>query len=209
MLHGGICFITDRRFQKDTPLSDIVRMVLDAGIRWVQYREKELPRREIYFTAEMLRKITDEYEATFIVNDHPDIALSVDADGVHLGQDDLPLHYARRLMNDKIVGISTHDLAQAIEAEKGGADYIGFGPIYATTTKENPDPPRGTALLREVSQRVNIPVVAIGGITLSTLPEVLSAGASSVAVASGILKSDQIPSMAGEFVRIVKEHFQS
>lgn len=201
-LYGGICFITDRRFQRAS-LSDTVRMVLDAGVRWIQYREKELSRREIYRNAELLRKITTEYDATFIVNDHADIALAVDADGVHLGQDDLPLEHARKIMKDKIIGISTHDLGQAEEAEKGGADYIGFGPIFATTTKEKADPPRGTEMLQEICKAIKIPVVAIGGINVGNLSEVLHAGAAAVAVASGILRADDVPARVREFVKIL------
>jgi thiamine-phosphate pyrophosphorylase len=204
MLHGGICFITDRRFQ-ELSLEETVRIVLDAGIRWIQYREKYLPRREIFREAEKLKRLAESYDAFLIINDHADIALAVDAGGVHLGQDDLPLEDARQLMGERTIGISTHDLNQALEAERGGADYIGFGPIFSTTTKENPDPPRGPALLSRVSGTVKIPVVAIGGITLDNLRTVLDHGASAVAVASGILRSGDIYAASREFVRIIRE----
>jgi thiamine-phosphate pyrophosphorylase len=205
MLWGGICFITERRLSSRS-VEDTVKIVLDAGVKWVQYREKELTRREIYFTAERLRRITQEYGAVFIVNDHADIALSVDADGVHLGQDDLPLKEARKIMKDKIVGISTHDLERAKEADSGGADYIGFGPVFSTTTKEAAGTPRRPETLKEVTEAVDIPVVAIGGIKLENLKEVIEAGAEAVAVASGILTSDDIYRTASEFVKIINKY---
>jgi len=201
LYYGGICFITDRGLSS-LSVEEIVRMVLDAGVRWIQYREKELSRREIYFQAERLRKITAEYRAAFTINDHADIALAVGADGLHLGQDDLPLKEARMIMGLKTIGISTHDLGQAKAAEAGGADYIGYGPIYATTTKEKAESPRGLEGLREVSGAIEIPVVAIGGIKLENIRDVLGAGADAVAVASGILCADDINCKAGEFVKI-------
>src|SRR5512137_1497181 len=133
LYHGGICFITDQTYS-DLPVYDMTKLVLDAGIGLIQYRAKDLTRRDIYSEAGRLRELTRQYNAALIINDHPDIALATDADGVHLGQDDLPLPEARKLMGRKIIGISTHDLEQAKEAEAGGADYIGFGPIFFTST---------------------------------------------------------------------------
>ncbi len=203
MLFGGICFITERTI---SPLSveEQVKMVLDAGIGWIQYREKELSRRDIFFQAERLKRLAEGYNAIFIVNDHPDIALAVDSDGVHLGQDDFPLKEAKKIMGTKIVGISTHDLRQARDAELDGAGYIGFGPMFQTSTKDAGSP-KGLEYLGEVAESVNIPVVAIGGINLDNLRDVLRAGASAVAVASGILKGDDIYRKAKEFVRIINE----
>ncbi len=204
MLYGGICFITDRKV-KDIPVEDMVKAVLDGGIRWIQLREKELPRREIFFQAEKLRRITRQYDAIFIVNDHPDIALAVEADGVHLGQDDFPPQVAGRFMKDAIIGHSTHSMKQALEAEKKQVDYIGFGPIFQTTTKADAEEPKGLSMLKEVANRVSIPVVAIGGIRLQSLEGIFSSGAQAVAVASDILRWDDISKRAGEFVRIIKE----
>ena len=195
---GGICFITDSLLSQ-VSVEDQVKMVLDAGITAVQYREKELSRRLIHREAERLRRITDRYEALLIVNDHADIALAVDANGVHLGQEDLPLAEARRIMGRKIVGISTHDEGQAIGAEKGGADYIGFGPVYRTHTKDAGDP-RGVRMLGEIRSRVSIPIVAIGGISVGDVDQVLSSGADAVAVASAILRSGDIYAAARRFV---------
>jgi len=205
-LYGkGICFITDRRYYSN--IEESVRKVLDGGVRWIQLREKVLPRREIYSLAERIRRITWQYEALFIVNDYPDIAVASDADGVHLGQDDLPIEYARKVVKDKIIGISTHTLEEANEAQAKGADYVGFGPIFSTTTKENALPARGLDQLRLVSHKLTIPIVAIGGIRLENLRDVFFNGASAVAVASGLLCDDP-KTMAERFVKIIKEELE-
>ncbi len=184
----GICFITDRKYT-DLPLYDMITAVLSAGVRCIQYREKDLSRREIYEHAAILRKLTTLFNATFIINDHADIALAVDADGVHLGQDDLPLKEARKIMGSKIVGISTHSLAQAREAEHEGADYIGFGPVFHTTTKDA-GAPKGFDNIRIIKENVGIPVMAIGGISLDNIASVINAVADAVAVATAICKGD-------------------
>jgi thiamine-phosphate pyrophosphorylase len=202
MLFGGICYITDRRLSS-LSTEDTVRKVLDSGISWIQYREKNLPRRDMYYQAEKLRKITGDYGATLIINDHADIALVVNADGVHLGQEDLPLKAAKQIMKGKVIGISTHDLNQAREALGGGADYIGYGPLFRTSTK-NAGTPKGLMNLREIVDAVNIPVVAIGGIKRADLEHVFHHGASAVAVSSGIEHSDDTSREAREFVTILE-----
>jgi thiamine-phosphate pyrophosphorylase len=203
MYKGGICFITDRTVSS-LSVEDQVKAVLDEGVQFIQYREKKHSRRDIFFVAERLRKITDDYNCIYIVNDHADIALAVDADGVHLGQDDLPLEFAKKIMGDKIIGISTHSLEEAMKATEGGADYIGFGPMYHTTTKDA-GAPKGPEMLREIRSNVRVPVVAIGGIKLENLEEVFSTGADAVAIASAILRSDNIATSAKAFVEAVRQ----
>jgi thiamine-phosphate pyrophosphorylase len=189
MYLGGLNFITDRR-ACGLSYGDMTQRALKAGVKWIQLRDKERSRREIYEEALSLRAITTEKDAVFVVNDHPDIALAVHADGVHLGQDDLPLKEARKLMGkSQIIGISTHTSAQAKDAERGGADYIGFGPVFFTETKEAGSP-TGIEILAEIKKLVDIPVVAIGGITPENLKAVLETGADAVAVASAILCGD-------------------
>jgi len=201
--HGGICFITDQTYS-DMPVYEMVKRVLDAGIGFIQYRAKDLTRREICFEAGRLRELTSQYNALLIINDHADIALAIDADGVHLGQDDLPLCEARRLMGRKIIGISTHDLDQAKGAEAGGADYIGFGPIFFTSTKDA-GAPKGVDILKAIKQNVNIPVVAIGGIGIETAAEVMRAGADAVAVATAICRGDMSRN-AKMFCEAIRKH---
>lgn len=143
-----------------------------------------------YKTAEALCPLVQKGGGIFVVNDRCDVAMAVGADGVHLGQEDLPLADARAILGpDKLVGISTHNLNQAIQAEAGGTAYIGFGPIFPTATKENPDPVVGVAGLREVRAKVRIPIVAIGGINAGNIAEVRSAGVDCVAVVSAVLSA--------------------
>ncbi len=201
MLYGGICFITESSLSA-LSVDETVRKVLDAGIRWIQYREKALCRRDMFLQAERLRRLTDEYRAVLIVNDHADIALAVGADGVHLGQDDLPLKAARKIIGKKIIGISTHNMNQALEAQRKGADYIGFGPVFQTSTKDA-GTPMGLNVLKDIVSSLDIPVVAIGGINLKNLRDVVRHGASAVAVASGILKSPDVCRTARDFVNII------
>ena len=187
MYFGGICFITDRN-SCDLGLVEMTSEVLKAGVKWVQYRDKESDRYCLFETATKLRVLTREAGAFFIMNDHPDIAAAVGADGVHLGQDDMPMQEARKVMGSgMVIGISTHTIDQAVAAERAGADYIGFGPVFNTSTKDAGEA-MGTDMLKRVRSSVSIPVVAIGGITAGELPDVVSAGAQAVAVASGILK---------------------
>ncbi len=168
----------------------IVRRAIDAGIRTIQLREKNLPKKEIYNMAISIRHITIAHKVLFIVNDYVDIALAVNADGVHLGQEDMPVEDARRIMGKgKLIGISTHRIDQAIKAQEGGADYIGFGPMFHTTTKDAGNP-KGIIALRKIRAHIGIPIVAIGGITWENVNEILNSGAEAVAVASGILTGD-------------------
>jgi thiamine-phosphate diphosphorylase len=169
---------------------EICRKALANGVKVIQIREKSMSKRELFKEAMYIRRLTQRHNAIFIINDYVDIAYLVDADGVHLGQDDLPLRETRRVIGkDRFIGISTHTLKQAIEAEKEGADYIGFGPLFYTDTKEAGQP-KGINSLKKVRRHVDIPVVAIGGITMRNFKEVLDAGADAVAMISGILKGD-------------------
>ncbi len=203
MYQHGICFITDRTHSV-VPFTDMVKRVLDAGITFIQYREKEKTRREIYQESAILRNLTRSYSAVFIINDHADIALAVEADGVHLGQDDLPLIVARKIMGRRIIGISTHSIEQARSAAAGGADYIGFGPIFHTSTKDA-GAPKGVDILKAIKQNCSIPVVAIGGISIDTAAAVMHAGADAVAVATAICKGD-IKKNAKRFCDIIQNN---
>ena len=166
---------------------DTAAAALEAGVRLIQYRNKGGSRNEIYKASCELACLVRKARGIFIVNDHADIAKAVDADGVHVGQDDLPIEYGRKIIGkDKLIGVSTHTLEQARTAEAAGADYIGFGPLFPTSTKDA-GPPRGTEKLRMVRKAIKLPVLAIGGITLDTLAEAMGAGADGVAVISAVL----------------------
>jgi len=199
---GGLCFITDRGIHSESIL-EITLEAIQCGIRWVQLRDKKCSRGELYKTAFALRSLTAENNVTLIINDHADVALSVNADGVHLGQDDLPLLEARKIMGDKIIGISTHSLQEALEAQRNGADYIGFGPIFHTETKDA-GKPKGIHGIKELKRLIRIPLVAIGGINHENLKKVFQGGADSVAVSSGIVKHPDLSGAATRYIRMIQ-----
>jgi len=154
-----------------------------------------------YTEALSLRRIAQELGVIFIVNDRCDLALAVDADGVHLGQGDLPLHLARKVMGpDKLIGISTHASEQVRAATAGGPDYLGFGPIFKPGSKADHDPVAGVAGLKAIRSLTPLPIFAIGGITLDHVEEVIKAGANGVAVISAILKAPDISQAVNDFV---------
>lgn len=168
---------------------ETAQRALTAGILWIQYREKYASRRSIYSTALRLRELTNKFSACLVINDYSDIAVAIEADGVHLGQEDFPLKEARKLLPNKIIGISTHNQEEAIEAEKGGADYIGFGPIFPTTTKDAGSP-KGTDAISRIKNAAKIPIIAIGGINAGNAASVFNSGAYGIAVSSGISQGD-------------------
>jgi thiamine-phosphate pyrophosphorylase len=191
LLPSPLYAILDTSFSKGRAPAALLREFLAGGVKLVQLRAKELSSGEFFALAKEARQLTRDAGVLFIVNDRADIAFAVGADGVHLGQDDLPLGAARKILGeDKVIGISTHDLAQAREAEAGGADYIGFGPIFGTATKETGYTARGLEMLREIKQAVKIPVVAIGGINESNVAEVWKAGADAAAIISDLMAAE-------------------
>lgn len=198
--------ITDMRLSGLAHAAQIARLC-DGGARFVQLREKHLAPREFYREAQAALAVARERGAQLIINDRADIALALQADGVHLGQDDLDPAAARRLLGENfIVGYSTHSIAQAIEAARLPVDYIAIGPIFATQTKENPDPIVGLEGLRQVRDSIkpSIPLVAIGGITETTARAALDAGADSVALISALLAApDLIARRTREFLEIL------
>ncbi|HTY44866.1 MAG TPA: thiamine phosphate synthase [Patescibacteria group bacterium] len=196
----GYYFITDARLSRAGNASD-VKNALAAGVRLVQYRDKEAGTRQLYEEALRLRSLCKK-GAVFLVNDRLDIALGVDADGVHLGSDDLPYRVARRLLGKKkIIGITVHTVREAQEAQRLGADYIGVSPVFKTGTKRDAGKPAGIRLIKEIKKRVSIPVIAIGGIRLSNARQVVEAGADGVCAISAVV--------AGPDVRGEIEKFQA
>jgi len=164
-----------------------------GGVRLLQLRVKQQPTRDFVALATEVQRICRRYQCTLIINDRVDIALAVEADGVHLGQEDLPLAAARKIVGrEKIIGVSTHTAQQALTAEQEGADYIGFGPLFGTTTKATGYTARGLEQLQEIRQQVRIPIVAIGGITAERAPAALQAGADAVALISDIVLAPDI-----------------
>ncbi|MBT3877782.1 MAG: thiamine phosphate synthase [Candidatus Scalindua sp.] len=173
-------------------VTETVRLVIDGGADAIQLREKTISDNEFTSLASEVRNITTKSGALLIINDRVHVAREINADGVHLGQHDMSALEARNIIgNEKIIGISTHSIIQARQAQKDGADYIAIGPIYPTRTKDY-EPSIGIEVLQKISEAIDIPFIAIGAITLENLDEVLNAGASRVAVCSAIIGSKDI-----------------
>lgn len=195
--------ILDPRFLKGRNLAEVARALVRGGATCLQLRDKEASSRELYEEARLLKASLRSLGIPFLVNDRLDIALTVDADGVHLGEEDIPIREARRLLGrDKILGASAASVETAVQAEKEGADYIGFGAVFPTGTKEDAQI-SGLALLSRVKQAVSIPVVAIGGIKRTNALEVLRAGADGLAVISDLLEAPDVEARAREFRALI------
>jgi thiamine-phosphate pyrophosphorylase len=185
---GGIYGLTAEKFSLGRSNPDVVRAMLDAGVRIVQYREKTKKMGAKYEECLQLRAMTREAGAAFIVNDDIDLALLVDADGVHVGQEDLPVAAVRALVGEgRAIGLSTHSPEQARAAVAAGADYIGVGPIFATQTKDDVCAPVGLSYLDFVVREIDLPFVAIGGIKEHNLAEVAGRGARCTALVTEIV----------------------
>jgi len=195
--------ILDPEQTKNRTVDLVMEQLLEGGAQLLQLRVKSLPARDFMELAREMRQRTLAAGCKLIVNDRIDIALAGDAEGVHLGQDDLPLVAGKKLMGNKIVGISTHDVAQAKEAERNGADYIGFGPIFGTTTKNTGLSARGIDMLKQIRAAVKIPIVAIGGINEHNVSQVWQAGAESAAIISDILGADDIAAKVKRILSLV------
>jgi len=169
---------------------ELARRLAEAGVRLIQYRNKKAAARELFERSREISELLRPYGVRFIVNDRPDVAYLANADGVHVGQEDLDVGQARGIIGrEKWVGVSTHNLKQFQSAIATSADYIAVGPIFSTSTKANPDPVVGSALLRQVRPLTDKAIVAIGGITLERAAGVIEAGADSLAVSSDILRA--------------------
>lgn len=186
--------ITDNALSLNRPVIEVVKQLLDAGIRIIQYREKNKSSNSMLKDCIAIKKLTEEANACFIVNDYVDIAVLCNADGVHLGQDDLPIDKVRELIGkEKIIGLSTHSPQQAQKAIEMGADYIGVGPLYPTKTKKDVCEPVTISYLDWVVSHIAIPFVAIGGIKQHNIQEVIQHGAKCCALVSEILSAPNIP----------------
>lgn len=185
--------------------TECARQLADAGVRLLQYRHKSASSAELLERTKSLWALLIPRHVTFLVNDRADVASLAGASGVHVGQEDLDIEEARSLVGpDKLVGVSTHNREQFLRASATSADYIAVGPVFSTSTKANPDPVVGAEFVRQVRPLTNKPIVAIGGITLERAAEVISAGADSVAVISGILRAPDPGARARRYVEILE-----
>ena len=197
-------FITDSELSKNGIFSD-VENALNAGCKIVQYREKNKSTKDMIEEGNKLRELCDG-RAIFLINDRIDIALAVNADGVHIGQEDMSFNYSKKLLGkNKIIGLTVHNLDEALEAERIGVDYIGLAPIFKTGTKEDARDPIGPEMIRLVREKIKLPLVAVGGIKRDNIKEVIEAGADSIVSIYDILKADSIYNEVSEFIKIIKE----
>jgi thiamine-phosphate pyrophosphorylase len=201
--------IDSAQVEQRSPLA-VFEMLVSAGVELIQYRDKEGSPRQLFETSRQLAECARKCHATFIVNDRADVALLAGADGVHLGQNDLPVELARRLLRPgTIVGSSTHSIPQVDEADRSSADYIAFGPVFPTQSKERPDPTVGLEGVRAARSATPKPLVGIGGITAENARAVIEAGADAVAVISDLLRHPDVAARAREFLRILGECHRS
>ncbi|MDY6084405.1 MAG: thiamine phosphate synthase [Dialister sp.] len=198
-LDVSLYLVTDQKGLSE-PLDRIVEEAICGGVSLVQIREKESDSRTFYYHVLALKKVTDAYQIPLIINDRLDIMLAAGADGVHLGQSDIPVGEARRLLGDeKIIGASAHSVSEALQAEREGADYIGAGAIFQTNTKKDTSVMTAETL-SAICAAVSIPVVAIGGITAGNINQIKNTGISGAAISSAILHS-QNPKLTAEQLR--------
>lgn len=197
--------VTDRHWLGDRTLYDVVRESLDGGVTFLQLREKELDDDKFYEEAVELQKMAGEYGVPFIVNDNVDIAVRMNADGVHVGQSDMEAGDVRAAIGpDKILGVSAQTVEQALLAEKEGADYLGVGAVFPTGSKDDADDVSYDTL-KAICEAVSIPVVAIGGITKENTPELAGSGICGIAVISAIYAQSDIKKATAELKKITEE----
>ena len=201
---ASLYLVVDEDFYSGSDLIADLEVVLEVGVDFVQWRQKCGSDNDFLVRAREVGTLCRKFKTPFVVNDRPDIAILVGADALHLGQDDLPIAEARRLVGSEMpIGRSTHSLTQALEAVAEGVDYLGFGPIFTTPSKANPDPEVGISGLVEMLNQVSLPVVAIGGIDEDNIAEVARCKVSAVAVIRAILKADQPAEMVGRLRSLI------
>ncbi len=197
--------VTCERLSAGRSNLDVLQGIIQGGARIIQLREKEYNAKDLYHLALKFRQITTKAGILLIINDHVDIALAVEADGVHLGQEDLPLPVARNLAPDLLIGASTHSLEEALQAQKDGADYINVGPIFPTKTKKEAEHFLGPDAITRISPYIKIPFTVMGGINESNVDQVLTKGGQRVAMVTAIIKAENI----AEKVSFLKEKIRS
>ncbi len=197
--------VTDRQQTAGKDLVWVLERALEGGVRAVQLREKDLGGRELYLLAEKIKRLCAGYRTSLFINDRVDVALGVDAEGVQLGVGSMPVRVARELLGErKLIGVSTHSLAEAKEAEQAGADFILFGPVYETSSKAVYGKPQGVVRLKEVVEKISRPVYAIGGIKAGNIAEVKESGAAGVALISAVLAAADPLAAAREILAVLK-----
>jgi thiamine-phosphate pyrophosphorylase len=199
----SLYLITDRHQTLGRNLLTVLEEAIRGGVRAVQLREKDLSAKELYALAQEVRKLTEVNGVKLFINDRVDVALAVEADGVHLGQQGLPPQVVRRLIGNKLMGVSTHNLQEAQRAQDSGADFITFGPLFFTPSKAPYGKPVGLHALKEVRRSISIPILGLGGIKKDNVREVLMAGADGISVISAILSAPDVYQAAKELTEAI------
>lgn len=203
----GLYAIIDTTYTEPSAAAGTASLLIAGGATVIQLRAKGISAAEMLEAALAIRRATSDGNALFIVNDRIDVALIAGADGVHLGQDDIPAKDAISLLKGLIIGVSTHNEREARQAETDGATYISFGPIFPTRTKKDADTPKGLERLKDIKACMRLPVVAIGGITEESAVDVISAGADSVAMISELLTATDIRAKTESVAKRIKRYY--
>lgn len=201
----NLYIITDEHLSRNKSHLEIAREALEGGADVIQLRDKSASGYKLYHAGVEMESLIHHRKACYMVNDRIDIAMATNADGVHVGQSDLPADIARRLIGpDKILGVSASSLEEALRARDDGADYLGVGPVFeARTTKSDAGEPRGLSLISRIRDNCNLPIVAIGGINEENLSDVIRAGADAVAVISAVVSSENITDTVARLKHII------
>ena len=198
----GLYVITDEELSPGRTHAEIAAAAIEGGARIIQIRDKHASDRKFYEDAVEIRKLTKNADALFFINDRVHIAAAVKADGINIGQTDIPIAAAREILDkDAIIGVSADNLEQAMQAEMDGADYVGFGPVFSTSTKLDAGPVSGLDTLKQVCEKVEVPVVAIGGIGIMNITSVSLTGTACAAVVSAIVCAGDMVSATVDLIR--------
>lgn len=203
----SLYLVTDRSLSLGRPLEEVVKKAIEGGVTIVQLREKEASTHTFYQLAIALKKLLQPYHVPLIINDRIDIALACDADGLHIGQHDMPYQIARKLLGpDKIIGLSVENISDAVEANKLDVDYIGLSPVFGTPTKTDTAQPLGLDGVREIMRISKHPAVGIGGINKQNAKDIIRAGADGISVVSAIMSAKDPKEAAHELISVMKHY---
>ncbi|HLA50723.1 MAG TPA: thiamine phosphate synthase [Thermodesulfobacteriota bacterium] len=205
MIDFNLYLITDRHQTNGRPLVAVVKEALQAGIKAIQLREKDLSAKELFELAQNVRRLTRQYRARFFINDRVDIAMAVEADGVHLGQKSFSAKDVKRIFPKAIIGVSTHSLDEAKKAEADEADFITIGPIFYTPSKAGYGEPLGVEVIKQVRKEIRIPVFAVGGIKEDNARDVIDAGADGIAVISAVMRAEDVEEAVREMYAAISQ----
>lgn len=201
---AGLYLVTSQALSRGRSTSAIVRAALAGGVRLVQLREKDLPLARLASLAEEIRAMTSRAGALLIINDHLDLALAVGADGVHLGQDDLPVAKAKKIAPDLIIGVSTHSSGEALTAQRAGASYINIGPLFPTKTKKWNEKFLGIPKMKQIASKIKIPFTVMGGIKAEHIPDLVKAGARIIAVVTAVTAAENPREATRQLLALVR-----